>query len=567
MLSISGKNWEEIKVNKRSLEKLILDSNFSRTLSKLIVYRNFNRLEVETINNDIELFNPFLRNIDFLNGTEILKNSIKKKEKILIVGDYDVDGCVSTSLFVNLLRKLKCSYSFYIPHRFKDGYGASLNLIKKLEKKKPGLVIMVDCGSSSKDSIKYLKSKNIKNIIIDHHDIFHPYPSSNCLINPKKNCDYNEYDYLCSSTLCYFFIDLFIRKNKIKINFENNLFYVLLATITDVMPLRKINRILAIFVLKNNLIVNNFLLKKIFSIKKIKRPFEIDDLGFLIGPILNSAGRLGDANIIVELLTSDNNVQKEKIIDKLYKLNEKRKEIEKISFNEINLEKIERNNDHIIVEYKNIFSEGIIGILASKLKEYFNKPSIVLTKSVNVYKGSARSIPDFNIGKYIKECIDKDILKDGGGHHLAGGVILNKDKILEFKNYINQAFISNNSNISKKFVSKISINSINKKFYNDLIKIGPFGPNNLNPFFLLEKVKIIQPKIIKNDYLSFYVKSGSGKMIPSISFNYMNSNINKTLLIYKKEIDLIVQIKENLWNNKKNLQLIVSDIIQFPNKA
>ena len=561
MLSISGKNWEEIKVNKRSLEKLILDSNFSRTLSKLIVYRNFNRLEVETINNDIELFNPFLRNIDFLNGTEILKNSIKKKEKILIVGDYDVDGCVSTSLFVNLLRKLKYSYSFYIPHRFKDGYGASLNLIKKLEKKKPGLVIMVDCGSSSKDSIKYLKSKNIKNIIIDHHDIFHPYPSSNCLINPKKNCDYNEYDYLCSSTLCYFFIDLFIRKNKIKINFENNLFYVLLATITDVMPLRKINRILAIFVLKNNLIVNNFLLKKIFSIKKIKRPFEIDDLGFLIGPILNSAGRLGDANIIVELLTSDNNVQKEKIIDKLYKLNEKRKEIEKISFNEINLEKIERNNDHIIVEYKNIFSEGIIGILASKLKEYFNKPSIVLTKSVNVYKGSARSIPDFNIGKYIKECIDKDILKDGGGHHLAGGVILNKDKILEFKNYINQAFISNNSNISKKFVSKISINSINKKFYNDLIKIGPFGPNNLNPFFLLEKVKIIQPKIIKNDYLSFYVKSGSGKMIPSISFNYMNSNINKTLLIYKKEIDLIVQIKENLWNNKKNLQLILCDII------
>ena len=213
MMSISGINWEEININKRILEKVKSEQHFTEIISKLVVSRNFDKSELQSIKNDIQISNPFLRNNDFNKAQEILENSIANNEKILILGDYDVDGCVSTSLLVNFFKLIDYkTFSYFIPNRFKDGYGASLNLIKKLIKKKPNLIICVDCGSNSIDVINYLNSKKIKSIIIDHHEINDPYPKSDCIINPKKKNSYNEYSYFCSSTLTYFFIDLIIKK-------------------------------------------------------------------------------------------------------------------------------------------------------------------------------------------------------------------------------------------------------------------------------------------------------------------------------------------------------------------
>ena len=198
MLSVSGKYWEETAINKRLVDKIKFDNNFSEIISKIIISRNFDKSEIYSIRNNILLSNPFLRNKDFINGAVVLNNSIQNDEKILIIGDYDVDGCVSASLWVNFFNQLKKPISYYIPHRVKDGYGAGLNLVKNLIKRKPDLVIMVDCGSNSTESVKFLKSKKIKTIIIDHHEIYKPYPKAECLINPKKECDYKEYNYFCS---------------------------------------------------------------------------------------------------------------------------------------------------------------------------------------------------------------------------------------------------------------------------------------------------------------------------------------------------------------------------------
>ena len=192
---------------------------------------------------------------------------------------------------------------------------------------------------------------------------------------------------------------------------------------------------------------------------------------------------------------------------------------------------------------------------------------MVLTISNENYKASARSTSHFNIGKYIKDAIQKKIILSGGGHNLAAGFSIKKNKIKEFENFINKSYLEKNSSLSKKYITKISLDAINKNFFDMLNKLKPFGVNNENPIFLLEKIKIYKPKILKNKFVSFYVKSGNRKLIPGISFTFTESEVAQNLLFNKNEMSLIIQIKENNWNNKKNLQLIVLDVIRISNKA
>ena len=251
MISVSGKKWVEHNVNKNLVEKIKQDFNFKDILAKLIVLRNYDITEINNINNNLKVINIFNNDFDFIKASEILINSINKKDNICILGDYDVDGISATSLLIRYFNHINQRYFYYIPDREKDGYGPSIKLFKKLILKKPKLVIMVDCGSTSKESIEFLNQNNIKSIIIDHHEISKPYPKSNAIINPKKNIDYNKYDYLCATTLTYFFIDITNKKLKSKFKLSNFLIYVLLATVCDVMPLRKFNKILASNVFKN----------------------------------------------------------------------------------------------------------------------------------------------------------------------------------------------------------------------------------------------------------------------------------------------------------------------------
>ena len=245
MKSVSGRNWKESIVNKNLIEKLHQENNFSHILSKLIISRKFDHDEIFSLENDVEFSNIFKKDLDFTNSINFLKESIDKEEKICILGDYDVDGSVATSLFVKFLKYLGHPFFYYIPDREKDGYGASKKLFEKLIHKKPNLVIMVDCGSSANEAIDYLNKKKIKSIIIDHHEIDKPYPKANVIINPKKNIDYILHDYFCATALTYFFLDLFVKKFKYKFNLRKDLIFVLLAMVCDVMPLRKINRFIA----------------------------------------------------------------------------------------------------------------------------------------------------------------------------------------------------------------------------------------------------------------------------------------------------------------------------------
>ena len=561
MESVSGKYWEESKINQRVFEKIKSENSFTDIINKLIVLRNFNKEEIFTINNKIKLINPFLKIKDFETSYKTLKETIKKKGKILIIGDYDVDGIVSTTLFIKFLKILNYPYDFHIPDRLKDGYGASVNLINKLIKKKPNLVIMLDCGSNSKDSVDLLNLNNINSIIIDHHEIYRPYPKTKNLINPKKECDYTNLNYLCSASLTFFFIDYFLKKENLKNNFNQNLIYVLLATVCDVMPIRYINRIIAKNVLENFDINKNYFFKKLFEISKINRALNIEDFAFLIGPIINSSGRIGNPNKAVNLLIASKNDIVDKLISELIILNTKRKDIEENIIKSLDFSKIDNKDINVIILLVNSVNEGLIGIIASKIKEYFNKPSIVFTQSGNFLKGSARSTENFNMGQLIKLGIDKGIIKSGGGHNLAAGLLIEKNRFNEFKDYMNFSHKKMINNNVKKYVSKLNLRAVNQNFYNELSLMEPFGSNNQNPVFLIENVTIAKASVIKNKFVSCVLKSKINKSINAISFNLINSEISKYLLNYKKEIKILAQIKQNTWNNKKSLQLNILDVI------
>ena len=351
--------------------------------------------------------NVFLKNDDFDKSIKLLINSINKKEKICILGDYDVDGSAATSLFIRFFESLNHPFFYYIPDREKDGYGATKKLFQKLILKKPQLIIMVDCGSTSNEAIDFLNKNEIKSLIIDHHEINKPFPKANAIINPKKDTGYIEYDYLCATTLVYFFLDLLSKKIESKINISDFLIYVLLATVCDVMPIRKLNRLIALVVLKNFDINKNLAFKELFDLNNKKNKLNINDLGYLIGPILNSGGRLGKSSFASELLSSDNINIINNISIELIKLNNKRKKIETLILNEIDFHKIESENENIIIYYNPNINEGLIGIIASRLKDYFDKPCVVITESNGILKGSARSIYAYNIGHVIKNYLIK----------------------------------------------------------------------------------------------------------------------------------------------------------------
>ena len=329
------------------------------------------------------------------------------------------------------------------------------------------------------------------------------------------------------------------------------------------MPLRKINKIIARNTLDGFNLKNNPALNYIFDQYNLKKKLTVDDLGFLIGPIINAGGRLNCSKYGVELLTTNNIEIIKDRSNKLINLNNKRKKIEENILNEIDFEKIKKENKNVIIYYRNNLSEGIIGIIASRLKDYFNKPSIVITNSNDILKASARSTPSYNIGNVIKLLIDNDIILKGGGHNMAAGFTMKKTNVNLLDNFIQNDYHKKNSLMdnSSNYDFEISLSAINNRLIKDINKIGPFGNFNFLPIFLIKNVNIIKFNIINNKHISVILKPKFGSTVKAICFNCLNNKIGEYLLSYKKNINIIGQISENIWKNKKTIQFNIKDLI------
>lgn len=462
-------------------------------------------------------------------------------------------------MLVNFFEYINHPCDFFIPDRTKDGYGVSKKLLRKLGNKIPELIIIVDSGSKSHESINYLNHLNIKSIIIDHHEISKPYPKSNVLINPKKRLKSNDKINLCASALVYFLIDLLKKKLNLKFTNKLNLFLTALATICDVMPLRGLNRNIILKAFKEYNHKNSYFLNYLITQTKKTNNFDYDDFGYLIGPILNSGGRLNKSNLPTLLITSTDINRIKKISDDLINLNKKRKEIEKQIIKKIDYNNFININDSITIIKDTSIPEGLIGIIAARFQERLNKSIIVITQSGNLLKGSARSTSNINIGALINTCVLENILKDGGGHQMAAGFTLKKENFDIFKNFLKDYKVYNYKD-KKKYVSKISSSAINTNFLKDLKKFAPFGNSNKNPIFLVQNLSILKPMKIQNSHISCLLKDRRNKFYKAISFNSINTNIESFLLNYKKEVSVLCEFKlSELKRNQIDIHIV--DII------
>ena len=326
------------------------------------------------------------------------------------------------------------------------------------------------------------------------------------------------------------------------------------------MPLRHSNKHISKIALNKFNKIENPGIKQLLNFLSLKRSVSYTDISYSIGPMINSPGRLKDAKLSVELLCSKNLNKIKKIVEEIQILNVKRKKIENFCINLIDLKKYE-NNEEVIFEENELFHEGILGIIAGKLKDKLNRPAFVITKSFNFYKGSIRSTGQFKLNNLLNKLLNFKLIESGGGHNMAAGFVVKKENLIKLKEFINTEYRKSKKINTFYYDFKKLLPKDDSSIFNDLKKLEPFGHDNQQPLFLFENLKSIKTKIINNRHINCILKNKEKRSFQSIAFDAVNTSIGNYLVNYKKKFSLIGTIDQYFWDGKKKNQIIIKDIL------
>ena len=576
-LSISGKQWVYKKFDTSYVNFLKENYFLDEITARLLSIRNIDKKYVNLyLKPSIKNLVPNPNCLKDMEKTSLrILKAIDRKEKIGIFGDYDVDGASSTALLGNYFKLIKQDFEIYIPDRQSEGYGPSIKSFQKLINQKVSLIITVDCGTMSFEAIDFANSKNIDVIVLDHHQSEINLPKAFSIINPNRIDDSSNLNYLCAAGICFMtLISLntllrksnWFRKKKIKepdlINFLD---LVSLGTICDVVPLIGLNRAIVKQGLKIINLKKNLGLKTLIDICKIESKTSTYHLGYIIGPRINAGGRVGKCSHGAKLLLNNNPKESFQIANELEKFNSERKKLEKDLLN-VALNTVNKNiNDPVLVLYGHDWHEGVIGIIASRIKDKFNKPTIIISKKNGIGKASARSIQGFDIGLYVIAAVQEKILIKGGGHKMAAGFSIKTEKIKKFKDFIIRKFVTKNVDLLEKkniFIdSEISPSALNLEFYDKINCLSPFGSGNPEPKFIIKRIKKINSIIVGDKHIKSIFVAEDGTSIKSISFNAIDNKLGAFLLKKDNEtVNIVGKLSLNDWRGKKNVEFIIDDI-------
>ena len=518
-----------------------------------------------------DLYDPFLMK-DMEKSVNRIIRAIKAKERILIYGDYDVDGITTTALFINFFRDLGIDVDFYIPNRFSEGYGLNIDAIKRIKERGVELIITGDCGTNSHEEVELANRLVIDIIITDHHESFPPSPKAYAVLNPKQeNCPY-PFKNLAGVGVAFKLLVAIrseLRKNGFWIkrlpNLKKYLDMVSLGTISDMVPLIDENHNLVKHGLK---VITNSLNIGIESLKEISgiygRDIGVSEIGFKLAPRINSVGRLGNASIGVELLTTEHKDRAIEVSQILDKQNRERRSIQENIFMEAK-DIVEYSLPSIIDEDILILSspdwhQGVIGIVASKLAEKYNRPAILISIDGESGKGSARSINFFNIYEALSEC--RDMLLNFGGHKYAAGFTLEKKNINRLRERLKEIFDKkiNKNKLTPKMIidAEIPFKELSIELVNNIEILGPFGFSNPEPIFSAHGLEILgKPRLMgaRENHLKMKLKQGP-YVYNSIGFNMSD----KTDEINGALIDIAFIPELHQWNGSETIRLNLKDI-------
>ena len=557
-------NWNSILKNSIKVKLLEKELNISKLIAQLLVNRNINDFETakKFFRPSVDdLYDPFLMK-EMHESVLRIEKAIEKKEKIMIYGDYDVDGTTSVTLLHSFFSNYFNHVLPYMPDRKNEGYGISLQGIKKAKESNISLIIAIDCGINAIDEVDFAKKNGIDFIICDHHLPSKKLPNAIGILNPKRSdCAY-PFKELCGCGIGFKLIQAFYLKWGL--DFKNIIKYtdlVAIAIISDIVPVVNENRIISYLGIKQLERNNRLGLRPL--IDTLNKPIKASDIAFKIAPVINAAGRLNHAKVAFKMMSSTNIDYAKKIYIFLNDLNKKRRSIEELITKEA-LDQIELLGDvenSSSVVYKNDWNKGVIGIVASRLIEKYYRPTIVFTAEGKNLVGSVRSVKNFDIYKILEKCSNNII--EFGGHKYAAGVTIKKNNFNSFKKSFEDAVKNNIQDFNKVQVlpydTEIYFDEINFKTYRIISQMGPFGISNLKPVFISKKCqeKTKTTLVGKNkEHLKLLIKDKKGKIMPGIAFNKASyiDKIGGNVLF-----DILYTIDENNWNGEKFLQLIIKD--------
>ena len=560
------KRWKILSAEEGKIIALQQSLQISYVLCKILVQR-----EIDTFEKAKDYFRPQLSQLhdpfmmkDMDKAVERILKAIDKNEKILVFGDYDVDGTASVACMFRFLKKIykEENIDFYVPHRYREGYGVSRQGIDFAKQNNFKLIISLDCGIKSVDLIVYARQLDLDFIVCDHHLPDHDLPPAVAILNPKqKDCTY-PYKELCGCGVGFKLITAL--SQRLGLHEEEYTCYldlVVTAIGADIVPITGENRILAYYGLQKlntNPIPG---IKALVELSGLQKKFSINNVVFIIAPRVNAAGRMDDAKKAVLMFIENDYTKAKEYAEMLHSDNTDRKEAD-TNITEEALAIIESDdlliNRKTTVVFKSHWHKGVVGIVASRLIETYYRPTVVLAQSGEYVGGSARSVPGFNLYEAIHGC--REYLIGYGGHFAAAGMTMLPENVNAFSNKFEEivsSVIEPHLLIPEIVIdAKIDFKNTTRSFYNILTQMEPYGPENLRPVFITKNISDTSwSKIVKELHIRFVLKQDN-VVLTGIGFN-MAEKFH--LLQAQKPVDIVYTIDENEWNGETNLQLKVID--------
>lgn len=526
---------------------------------------------------------------DMKKAVSIIKDAIEEKKKIVIYGDYDCDGVCSTTILYRTLKKLGANFDYYIPNREDEGYGMNSDRIRKLKSEGAEVILTCDNGISAMEQVEVAKELGLTVIITDHHDI--PYiekegnrinvvPNSDCVINPKQgNCEY-PFKELCGAGVALkFSMELVNEMGRSFLEFYDLFQYAAIATICDVVELLGENRIIVKEGLK---LINN---TSSIGLKALIKATGLDGkdiseyhFGFVLGPCINATGRLETADLSVELLITEDEKYAEELAKKLYELNVERQELTFDSVESV-ISKVEEeitNGEKVILVYDEWIHESIAGIVAGRVRERFNLPTIVMTRGKDMPKGSARSIEGYNMFEELNKC--KEYIEKFGGHPMAAGLSVKEENISLLRKALNSKCTLSDEDIIPviKIDSPLEIKYLDEGLVEKIENLRPFGKGNGSPLFAVKNIKVSRVFFIgkEKNFMKFrFVVPGTFGYVEGLNFDKYEDFKDMFTDKYGEEkflhlvdsgyadfyMDIIYYPSINEFNGKRNIQLNVKN--------
>jgi single-stranded-DNA-specific exonuclease len=559
------KRWKILQADTIKAAALQESLKINPALCSILVQRGFGNFDEAK-----QYFRPQLNDLhdpwlmkDMDKAIQRILTAFGKKEKILVFGDYDVDGTTSVACMYKFLCKIyePSLLDFYIPHRYREGYGVSKMGIDFAKENNFTLIISLDCGIKSVELISYAKDIGIDFIVCDHHLPDEEIPPAVAILNPKQNdCNY-PYKELCGCGVGFKLITALA--TELNIDEEHYLCYldlVATAIAADIVPMTGENRILAYYGLEKINSNPNPGIKALIFLGGIQKKLSINNVVFVIAPRVNAAGRMDDAKKAVQLFVEDDYNKALEFAEMLHSDNTDRKEAD----SNITSEALEIINADIALQHKKttvVFKDhwhkGVVGIVASRLIETYYRPTVVLTESSGIATGSARSVPGFNLYEAIHAC--REYLLGYGGHFAAAGLSLLPENVEAFTNKFEEtvaATIPEHLLIPEIIIdAEISFADLTRNFYNIICQMEPFGPENMRPVFVTKNVQDTgYSKIVKEQHIRFVVKQDK------FSFTGIGFNMASKFELLKKPVDIVFTLDENEWNGNVSLQLKMIDL-------